>query len=118
MVHFQTRDHIIAWLEKHCPRKSIVRAINEGTTELLGGFSQIPPSNRSGWIVRVTSVPGRVWLVAVSPNKSQTDYEIRIPKEVPWAKWSGVTGPYLSIGGLLMYGDKPWLYETLKERSK
>lgn len=117
MVHFQTRDHIIAWLEKHCPRKSIVRAINEGTTELLGGFSQIPPSNRSGWIIRVTSVPGRVWLVAVSPNKSQTDYEIRLPKEVPWKFWCGHLVSSWAASHTCC-GDKPWLYGSLKERSK
>lgn len=113
MVHFQTRDHIIGWLEKHCPRKSIVRAISEGTTELLGGFNQIPPSNKSGWIVRVRSITGRVWLVAVSPNKNQTDYEIRIPKEVPWGFWMDCLNP-----NPVYAGDKPWLYRSLKERSK
>ena len=114
MVHFQTKDHIIGWLEKHCPRKSIVRAINEGTTELLGGFSQIPPSNKPGWIVRVKSKYNNVWLVAISPNKRQTDYEIRIPKQVPWGSWLG-SWP-LTDG--LHNGDKPWLYQSLKERSK
>lgn len=113
MVHFQTRDHIIAWLERHCPRKAIVRAIDEGKIELLGGFSQIPPSNHHGWIVRVTSIHKRVWLVAIIPNKRQTDYEIRIPKEVPWKYWCGDFFTHK-----IFQGDKPWLYQAIKEKMK
>jgi hypothetical protein len=112
MVHFQTKGHLVAWLERHCPRGSIVRAINEGAVELLGGFSLIPPSNRSGWIVRITSRHKRVWLVAVSPNRDQNDYEIRLPKEVPWKHWCGDMHT-----SKLYTGDKPWLYAAIKERT-
>ena len=112
MVHFQTRDHLMGWLERHCPRPAIVRALLHGSTELLGGFDRIPPSGRPGWIVRVRSQFGKVWLVAIVPNRTQTDYEIRIPKEVPWKHWCG--GP---IPNPIYKGDRPWLYETIKERA-
>ena len=111
MVHFQTRDHIISWLDRHCPRKAIVRAINEGKTELLGGFSNIPPSRKSGWVIRITSSYGRVWLVAITENTAKTDFAIGLLKGVPWAHWCGDLMP-----GKLYRGDKPWLYQAIKEK--
>jgi hypothetical protein len=112
MVHFQTRGHIVSWLMRHCPRKAIVRAMNDGKVELLGGFNSIPPRSYHGWILRITSVYNRVWILAITPNKKGDDYAIRELKDVPWASWCGDAN-----GGGLYRGDKPWLYQSIKERA-
>jgi len=119
VFRIRTRDHIIAFLEEYCPRKSIVRAIREGKVELLGGFSAIPPSDRSGWIVKVMSTHDRTWNVAVIPRRAGKDYEIRVVKEIPWSKWVGTWDAHLdNLIGKLYYGDRPWIYYKMWERAK
>jgi hypothetical protein len=113
VIHFRNKNNILSWLETHCPRKAIVRSLSQNGAELLGGFDYILPSGRPGWIVRVQSVYGRVWLVAVIPNNKQTDYEIRILQKVPWENYIGCED-----SGCIYGGDKPWLYRLLKERNK
>ena len=101
MVHFQTKNHLLMWLEKNCPRKSIVRALRDGTVEHLGGFNTIPPTSHPGWIVRVTSVHDKEFIVAVIAYQSR--YGIRVLSEVPWRYWGGEM--YGAPG--LMNGDVP-----------
>lgn len=118
MVHFRSKSDILHWLEKHCPRKAIVRSLNNA--ELLGGFDLIPPTTRPGWIVRVTSIfnEKRKWIVAVIPRKDIPTCEIRILKYVPWENWLGC-----KIGmPPIILGDSPGfyciLYGLLKEKSR
>ena len=121
MIHFQTRDDILRWLTTHCPRKAIVRSLLQDRAELLGGFSNIPPSGRPGWIVRVTSLflstkirtgeySHRKWIVAVIPCIGKPDYEIRILNRVPWKSYLNEPATNSIYGG-----DRPWLYRILKE---
>ena len=112
-VHFQTRDDILRWLISHCPRKAIVRSLLQDRAELLGGFNNIPPSGRPGWIVRVTSIHNRKWIVAVVPCHGIPDYEIRILKQVPWKNYVGNTREKSFYSG-----DRPWLYRIMKERAR
>ena len=113
MIHFRSKSDIIRWLEKHCPRKAIVRSLNNA--ELLGGFDPIPPTTRPGWIVRVTSIfdEKRQWIVAIISRKDIPTCEIRILNKVPWKNWIGQGHWWRPI-----CGDKPWLYRALKEKSK
>ena len=113
MIHFRNKNDILVWLETHCPRKAIVRSLSQNGAELLGGFDPIPPSGRPGWIVRIRSAYGKVWLVAVIPNSRKTDYEIHILHKVPWKHYIGCED-----SGCIYGGDKSWLYKSLKERSK
>ncbi len=94
------------WLEKNCSRKSIVRALRDGTVEHLGGFSRVPPTSHPGWIVRVTSVHDREFIVAVIAYQSR--YGIRVLGEVPWLNWAGTPG---EVQPGLMNGDNPWSYQ-------
>jgi len=114
MIHFRTRDDILRWLIRRCPRKAIVRSLLQDRAELLGGFNNIPPSGRPGWIVRVTSIlTKRKWIVAVIACVDKPDYEIRILKRVPWKNYldeSAISPVYL--------GDRPWLYRIMKERTR
>ncbi len=121
MVHFRSKNDIIQWLEKYCPRRAIVRSLNN--TELLGGFDPIPPTTRAGWVVRVTSkynmynehmvMIKKRWIVAIIPYKGKPDCEIRILKEVPWKSWIGKSHWWRPI-----CGDKPGLYAAMRERAK
>lgn len=116
MVHFRSKSDILRWLEKHCPRKAIVRSLNNA--ELLGGFDPIPPTTQPGWIVRVTSIfdKKRKWIVAIIPRKNTPTCEIRILSKVPWKYYLD----YLDrpSANPVYVGDKPWLYAALKEKSK
>ena len=103
MVHFQTKNHLLMWLEKNCPRKSIVRALRDETVEHLGGFSKIPPTSHPGWIVRVTSIHDKEFIVAVIAYQSR--YGIRVLSEVPWRYWCGQQG---EVESSLINGDNPW----------
>lgn len=87
MQHFQSKIHIVHWLESNCPRPAIVRSLREGKTEFFGGFNPISPTTQPGWIIRVTSAYNRIWYVAVIAYRDH--YGIRILRDVPWDKWVG-----------------------------
>ncbi len=109
-VHFQSRTHIILWLEDHCPRPAITRALYEGEVEFFGGFDPVPPTSDPGWIIRVTSVHGKIWYVAVIAYRDH--YGIRILRDVPWGNWQGSTAKNRTA---LMNGDNFIEYWELRE---
>ncbi len=101
------------WLEKNCPRKSIVRALRDGTVEHLGGFSTIPPTSHPGWIVRVTSVHDKEFIVAVIAYQDR--YGIRVLSGVPWLNWIGDQDRKDSS---LVSGDDPQGYWYIKRHAE
>lgn len=104
----RTKDNLIEWLINNCPRKAVVRSLQDNGAELLGGFVKIPPSNYSGWIIRTKSVYDRTWIVAITANKTKPDYGIRILDKVPWEYYCG--------GGSKLYeGDSPSFCKAMKE---
>ena len=111
-IHFQSPLHIVSWLGQNCARKAICRAINEGQVEFFGGFNPIPPTTHPGWIMRVTSVHGRTWYVAVICYDRR--YGIRILRDVPWDKWYGTDSRGV-FGPPLYRGDNPEEYKILRE---
>ena len=112
MIHFQSKTHIILWLEQNCSRMAIVRALYEGQVEFFGGFNPIPPTTYPGWIIRVTSAHDRIWYVAVIAYQNR--YGIRVLRDVPWGNWCGV---FCNTGFRkhLFSGDDPTEYLKLKE---
>ena len=119
MNHFQSRTHLILWLENNCPRKAIVRALYEGTVEFYGGFNPVPPTEHPGWIIRVTSVHGKIRYVAVIAYRDH--YGIRILRDVPWGCWCGTYKWPVCYSNdnkfrqQLFSGDHPEEYLKLKE---
>jgi len=100
MVRFTNRNDVLSWIKTHTSRRGVVRAIEEGRAEYLGGFRYIQELNRSGWICRVTSEYGRVWVVACG-----TGGTLRYLNTVPWNHYVG------SVGGTPLYsGDSPKEY--------
>jgi len=111
MTHFQSKTHIILWLENNCSRQAIVRALYEGQVEFFGGFDPIPPTTHPGWIIRITSAYGRTFYVAVICYDRR--YGIRILRDVPWDKWRG-TFMWDGFRVQLYSGDHPEEYLELR----
>jgi hypothetical protein len=109
MNHFQSKTHIILWLESNCPRPAIVRALYEGQVEFYGGFNPVPPTKHPGWILRITSAHGKIRYVAVIAYRDH--YGIRILRDVPWGFWAGSTAKNRTA---LMNGDYPVEYWELR----
>ena len=112
MVHFQTKNHLLMWLEKNCPRNSLLRIMEDGTVEHLGGFSKIPPTSHPGWVVKLESRHGKIVLVAIIAYRDR--YGIRILSEIPWRYWCGDRNGNRN----LINGDSPYLYGAWKEELK
>ena len=111
MTHFQSRTHLILWLEKNCVRKAITRALYEGQVEFFGGFDSIPPTTHPGWMLGITSAYGKIWYIAVIAYDCR--YGIRILRDVPWKNWCG-TDSRSKLRPLLYSGDNPKVYLKLK----
>lgn len=111
MIHFRSKNDIIDWLEKNCPRRAIVRALREGKVELLGGFNPLSTTlSTAGWIVRVTSRFRAHWNVAIVPLHKP---EIRILKNVLWENYLGH-----DAATLITNGDNPDQYRKFKDEAK
>lgn len=77
--HFRSQTDMIEWLIENCPRQSIVRALEAGKAEFLGGFTKIPPSNLPGWIFKLPTKN-----LCILCNDAKYKYELRIVKNIPW----------------------------------
>ncbi len=88
MNHWTTVDQIVNWLRGTHLRRAVLRALEDGSVELLGGFSLIPPGNSPGLIVRVTSRHGIRYNVAIQPFVPCGTYARCVPR-VPWENWVG-----------------------------
>lgn len=109
--HFQTRNDMIKWLTAQCPRPAIVRALDAGRVEFLGGFNPLL-AEMAGWVFKVTLRPGNIKNVCILCNEKKHKYEIRMVKHIPWQYWSGVFHGIL-IKENLNSGDKPIQYKEL-----
>ena len=112
MTHFLERKHLIQWLAKNCARKSVVRAMDEGTVELLGSFKYLGRMRESGWIVKVTSDTGKIWYVEIVPWRKRLAIFISdlLP---PWEDWDGD-----NFTNQLWCGDNPAEYARLRDERR
>lgn len=105
MIHFTERKHLIHWITQNCTRKSVVRAMDEGTVENFGAFRDIGPVPvQSGWIVKVTSDTGKIWTLEIVPRPASK-------------RWHGYS---IYITGHIAYDDSSilwdhWLYDNVAE---
>jgi len=99
MIH--CRDHLINWLIKATESDVLLyNALKESGTrvELLGTFDPLPGSKNSGWLVRVTTYPGRMDLVAIVKDYlGRPDHWYNAVKP-DWNTWLGPNDNVL-IGG-------------------
>ena len=112
MIHFQSRTHLILWLENNWSRKAIVRALYGGQVEFFGGFDPIPPITQPGWIMRVTTAYDKIFYIAVIAYGHR--YGVRILRDIPWGNWIGTNHK----GGFMPHlycGDSPHKYNELRK---
>lgn len=108
MVRFTIKEDILYWIEINTDRRSVLRAIEEGTVEYLGGFSQTSFNTGSPiWIYKITSEYDKVWVVAVYTNGA-----ITYLRDVPWVYWVGGKS-----SNTLYCGDNPRKYALLRQQS-
>ena len=107
MDRIETRTQLIEYICEHINRPAIRRACHEGKVFVAGGFSQIPPSLKPGWIAVVTSRFGRIWNIAVTPNEEKRVFDVWEVKTkiIPWQNYIGKADAECSIYG----GDNPTL---------
>ncbi|KKN22755.1 hypothetical protein LCGC14_0911910 [marine sediment metagenome] len=79
--HIQSRSQFVEEAWKLCPTKSAQRAIREGRVTMLGGFSDIPPLGRPGFICYVRH--GRTWLLALIEQLDRSFRGVYV-ENVPW----------------------------------
>ncbi len=105
MQRIETRTQLIEFICEHISQKAIARACHysEGSVQVMGGFSRIPPSSRPGWIVSVTSEHERTWLVAVTSDDHEHIFRAWVVESIPWQHYVGKIESEYSIYN----GDNP-----------
>lgn len=110
---FLDTNHLLTWLAQQPLRRSVLRALENGKVEVIGGFKRILPGTSPGFIVKVESYPrsgcpGGRWIIAVI-CKSATEVYARVIPNIPWDQWDG------KIDRKTIYeGDNPHDYELLR----
>lgn len=103
----RTRTDLILFAQAHCESNACKRAFTTGKVVVLGGFSSIPPSTNPGWILFITSIHGRTWIIGVVTDDIKHCYHVRILYRIPWEKWVGSFAPKYGLRDWLRDGDNP-----------
>jgi len=85
----ESRTQLVNFICENIAQNAIVRACHNGTVKVLGGFSIIPPGTAPGWIVAITSVHGRTWMVAVTSDDHRHIFHAWIANRIPWKYYVG-----------------------------
>ena len=114
MQRIETRTELVNYVHDNIPQRAIKRACHNGTIRVLGGFRLISPSTRPGWIVSITSVHGKTWLVAVTSDDYNHVFRTWIVGLIPWQYYIGLT----DRGEYSIYdGDNPEQACQAREKS-
>lgn len=92
ITRIRTRSELLWYVAEHAPSGACRRAVVEGEVVVLGGFTPIQPWGEPGWIVKVVSVHGKMWLVAVTIHVRNHHYRVGVIEKIPWDKWLGFRG--------------------------
>ncbi len=113
MQRIETRTQLIRFICESIGQYAIARACHNGTVLVAGGFKPLSPSPAPGWIVSVTSVHGRTWLVAVTADDHRHVFRTWLLERIPWVDYVGVGGEAYSIYN----GDNPEQACIARERA-
>lgn len=114
MHAFTTRSELIAFAYDRVSR-GCQRALQCGQVEVLGGFAPLLPRAQPGWLIRVTSVNGTVWLIAVSVHPEQPwECDVWEADFILWANWIGDPKRQVST---IYEGDNRIKYQALHEEA-
>jgi hypothetical protein len=115
LTHFLYATDMIRWLRKQPLRRAVLRALDQGTVELLGGFRRIPPGSSPGFILKVVSKHGTIYTVAIKPRNRSEWYAYCMIEPIPWTDWDGREG---RTPPTLYEGDYPDVYAQNREAAK
>lgn len=87
MKPINTKHDLIELAARNAPTKACAVVIGKDGATVLGGFTAA--EGYPGWIVRVTSLTGREWLIGVWVDEPARKYRVTYPDQVPWAAWLG-----------------------------
>ncbi len=107
MQRIETRTDLIQFICESIPQHVIARACHTGTVQVLGGFDSIPPSGQPGWIVSVTSIHGRTWLVTVIANDHRHIFQAGTTESIPWESYMCPSRHQQLEGYSIYFGDNP-----------
>lgn len=112
-AEIRSSDGLIVYARSHVSSRACERAFADGRVEVLGGFDPLLPSASPGWIVRVQSKYGRVWLVGVIAELSRNRrYRLLELDTIPWQNWVGRT----DRSPTLYDGADPQRYAAYREK--
>lgn len=91
MRRVETRTQLINFICENISQNAIVRACHQanGNVQVMGGFSKIRPLSVPGWVVAITSIHGRTWLVAVTPDDHRHIFRVCLIESIPWKYYIG-----------------------------
>lgn len=58
MIHIQSKQQLLEWLEQNLKDRAARTALHEGKAELITPFSPYP---EGGWVVEIVSKRGTIW---------------------------------------------------------
>lgn len=114
MPHIRNKNDLLKILEENPPSPAISAALDTGKIELLGGFSEVPPSDNPAWVVVITSRRGTVWNVVLTYHTHPVRMSVWTVDRIPWEHWVGKTDRTPG----LYDGDKPIEYESRMRRAR
>lgn len=106
-----SREDLIAVVRDHAPTRACERALGEGRTEVLGGFT--PAGGFPYLLVRVTSRFGKAWVLGLEINEAEYRMTPFTTNGIDWAAWDGRIG-----GRSLKDGDDPNRYARCRAQAR
>lgn len=103
-----TRNDLLDFVTRAVKRRSIQRALSEGTVEVLGGFIRIPPLGLPGWCLRARSPITDDWYeigITVEAGNIYRVWNLTPNGGIPWGQWIG--DHVTDRGNILVEGDRP-----------
>ncbi len=107
MERIETRVQLINYIYDHISQNAIARACHTGTVQVLGGFSCVPPGTRPGFIVSITSIHERTWLIAVTTDDHKHIFHVWVVESIPWEYYMCPSRAQQLKGYSIYFGDNP-----------
>ena len=106
-----SRSDLIELVRDSAPTRACERAIGEGRTEVLGGFTA--PGGFPYLLVRVASRFGKAWVLGLEISEAEHRMTPFTTNGIDWAVWDGRIG-----GRSLKDGDDPNRYARYRAHAR
>jgi hypothetical protein len=92
MRPIRTREELIDFAARRAPSAACATALKDMEGALVLGAHDPAVAGLPGWIIKVTSQHGRVWILAVGMDADNQEYVCRQVDEIPDTYTGCVTG--------------------------